>query len=224
MKRSFTFSGLWLACIVGSLSVIPYVQYLGILPIPVPFETLFFVVAQTSVLYGLALSLSYWILPKTDLEPFSYKKQSFYLSIIVGISCGLIIFLLDKTIFKSSMLSAVHPPFWAGALASIYGGINEEVLLRLFLFTLIYFLLSFTKSNRSLLLWTTNILVALAFGIGHLPAAFKLASPSTFETVRVLVLNGIPGIAFVWLYFSHGFYAAALAHFITDLVIHVILI
>jgi len=35
-----------------------------------------------------------------------------------------------------------------------------------------------------------NILVALIFGIGHLPAAFKLAAPSALEIFRVLFLNG----------------------------------
>jgi hypothetical protein len=129
-----------------------------------------------------------------------------YPALLGGVLVGLAIFLSDKTIFNNSLLSGVHPPFWAGALASIYGAINEEVLLRLFLFSLLYFLigrcLRIHGKNRSTILWGVNIFVALLFGIGHLPAAFKLASPSGFEIFRVLFLNGIAGVVFGWLYWS----------------------
>ncbi len=145
-----------------------------------------------------------------------------------GTAVGLIIFLLDATIFRNSLLSGTHPPFWMGFLASFYGGINEEVLLRLFLFTLIY--LAFGRlfkpkiDGRSLFLWMTNLLVAIAFGMGHLPAALKLVSPSSFEIFRVLLLNGIPGIVFGWLYWSRGLWTAMIAHFVADLVVHAFLI
>nr|MBP7074489.1 CPBP family intramembrane metalloprotease [Rhabdochlamydiaceae bacterium] len=113
-----------------------------------------------------------------------------------------------------------------GALASIYGAVNEEVLLRLFLLTLIYFLLSkfVNRDKRLYVLWTANILAALIFGLGHLPAAFKLASPSPFEIFRILFLNGLAGVVFGWLYWSRGLWTAMAAHFATDLMIHVILI
>ena len=122
----------------------------------------------------------------------------------------------------------IHPPIWAGALASIYGGINEEVLLRLFLFTLIFFLfnklLKFDSRHRTYYLWATNVVVALVFGLGHLPAAFKIMQPTSSEITRILLLNGIPGLVFGWLYWSRGLWAAMAAHFVADLVIHVFLI
>ena len=39
---------------------------------------------------------------------------------------------------------------------------------------------------------------------------------------RTLLLNGIGGVAFGWLYWKRGIEAAMLAHFSTDLVLHVI--
>ena len=155
-------------------------------------------------------------------------KQIAYPAIIAGIVVGFAIFLFDKTIFHSSLLSGAHPPFWSGVLASIYGAFNEEVLLRLFLFTLLYFLLrkciKFGVHKKIYALWTVNILVALVFGLGHLPAAFKLTSPSAFEISRILFLNGIAGIVFGWLYWSRGLWTAIAAHFVADLMIHVFLI
>jgi hypothetical protein len=227
-----TFFILWILCIIGSWSVLPYIQYLGILPATVSiWKVALLGTVQATLFFGLICWLSFKILPKTDLHPFprrGFLKQIAYPATISGVLVGLAIFFFDKTVFHSSLLSGAHPPFWAGALASIYGGVNEEVLLRLFLFTLIYFLvgkcLKIHESNKFVILWSVNSLVALLFGIGHLPAAFKLTSPSAFEMFRVLFLNGIAGVVFGWLYWSRGLCSAIVAHFVTDLVIHVFLI
>jgi membrane protease YdiL (CAAX protease family) len=40
---------------------------------------------------------------------------------------------------------------------------------------------------------------------------------------RALILNGIPGIAFGWLYWRRGLEAAMVAHFSADLVLHVLI-
>lgn len=225
-----TFFILWILCIIGSWSVLPYIQHVGILPPTVSMWKVFLLgTIQAAFFFGLICWLSFKILPKTDLHPFFYRnffKQIAYPGVIAGVLVGGAIFFFDKTVFHSSLLSGVHPPFWTGALACIYGGVNEEVLLRLFLFTLVYFLFSkvIKSRNRAPLLWSVNLLVALLFGIGHLPAAFKLTSPSAFEIFRVLFLNGIAGIVFGWLYWSRGLWTAIAAHFVTDLIIHVVLI
>lgn len=222
-KRVFVF--IWLGCLFGSWLVIPYILSLGIVPSSISVIRLFFAnTIQTSILYGISVSSSYLLLPKTDLKPLSnYSLKIFKPALFFGIFVGLIIWSLNKTIFKSSGLSSFHPPAWKGFLASFYGGINEEVLLRLFLFTFVYFLLGKMVKNRSYLFWSTNIAVALAFGIGHLPTAFKMVPATIYETSRVLILNGIPGLFFGWLYWSQGLLSAVIAHFAADLVLHVFL-
>lgn len=233
-KHKKTFLFIWLFCLVGSWSVIPYIQYLGILPESTSIsQVLLLGTLQAAILYGLICFLSYKLLPKTDLKPFSDKsclKKNIFFGVISGTFTGLAIYFLDKIIFPSSLLitGKIDPPFWAGAIASLYGAINEEVLLRLFLFTLIYFifhkLFNFTKAYRLPFLWITNIIVAVIFGLGHLPTAFRLIEPSTYEISRILLLNGIPGIVFGWLYWSKGLWTAMMAHFVTDLMIHVVLL
>lgn len=223
---------LWALCVIGFLAVIPYIRSLGIIPSTVSIgKVVLFGTIQAALFYALICWLSYKILPKTDLHPFNLDnplKRIIYPGIISGVAVGLIIFLSDKTLFGSSLLSGTHPPFWAGALASLYGAFNEEILLRLFLFTFLYFILSkcfkFYARKKLFFLWFTNIVVALIFGLGHLPAAFKLISPSAFEIFRVLFLNGIAGIVFGWLYWSRGLWTAIVAHFVTDLMIHAFLI
>ncbi len=229
-KKLFLF--LWVLCLIGYWSVLPYVQHLQILPPTVSvFKVILLGTVQAVLVFGLVCWLSYKLVPKTDLHPFVIKnvqKQIIYPGVLAGVLAGLIIYILDRTVFQNSLVSPMHPPFWAGALASLYGGINEEVLLRLFLFTLIYFLFrkicKFASGSRLYFLWITNIIVALIFGLGHLPALFKLATPNSFEISRVLILNGIPGLVFGYLYWSRGLWAAMLAHFVTDLMIHVFLL
>jgi len=231
-ENSKIFFSLWILCIIGSWSVIPYVQYLEILPASVSLGKIFLLnTIQSALFFGFICWLSSKILPKTDLRPFHFQKpikRIVYPAIIAGILIGFTIFFVDKIVFHSSLLSGVHPPFWTGALASIYGGINEEVLLRLFLFTLLYFLLckyiKVVERNRIFYLWVVNIVVAILFGLGHLPAAFKLAPPSAFEISRVLFLNGIAGAIFGWFYWSRGLRTAIAAHFMADLMIHVFLV
>src|SRR3990167_3170899 len=143
-----TFVILWALCILGSWSVLPYIQYLGIVPSTVSIWKIALLgTIQAVLFFGFICWASYKILPKTDLRPFPplfaehRLKRVVYPALLGGVLVGLAIFLSDKTIFNNSLLSGVHPPFWAGALASIYGAVNEEVLLRLFLFTLVYFLI-----------------------------------------------------------------------------------
>jgi len=140
----------------------------------------------------------------------------------------LIIYALDTIIFKSTVLFEVRPPLWSGFLGSFYGAIDEEVLLRLFFFTLFYYLFrkifKFDARHRVRFLWSTNILVAVAFGLGHLPATFQLITPTTIDIVRILLLNAIGGLVFGWLYWTRGIGSAMVAHFVADLVLHVLLI
>lgn len=230
-----TFVALWALCILGSLSVLPYIQYLGVLPSSVSiWKVALLGTVQAALFFGLICWISFKILPKTDLNPFpklpreNRIKQTVVPALISGVLLGLALFVFDRTIFNSSLLSAAsHPPMWAGALASIYGAVNEEVLLRLFLFTLLYFFigkcLKIQRANKLAILWSINIFVALLFGIGHLPAAFKLGASSAFEIFRVLFGNGIAGVVFGYLYWSRGLWTAIAAHFIADLMIHVFL-
>ena len=229
-KKIFFF--LWLLCIIGTLSVLPYVLYLEIFPSSVSICKLSVLsVIQSAVVFGFICWLSSRIVPRTDLQPFLYDnlaKRIVYPALISGVFVSLVLFVFDQIFFGSSLLAVVHPPFWTGALASIYGAINEEVSLRLFLFTLIYYIfkqiLRFSVNKRLIILWITNIIVALLFGLGHLPMAYKLISPQPFEVFRILFLNGVAGMVFGWLYWSRGLWAAIAAHFVADIMIHVLLI
>lgn len=223
---------IWVFCVFGALMVVPYVRYLGLLPPTLSIAyTLLIIAVQAMLFSGLVCYLSYLIISKTDLDPFPVRpflSRVFYPGLIAGAACGLCIYGLDHAFFKNSLLLKSHPPAWTGFLASFYGAINEEVLLRLFFFSFLYFVFKkifcFAAKDRPIVLWLTNAITALLFGLGHLPAAFQLIPPSSFEICRILLLNGLPGLIFGWLYWSKGLWSAMMAHFTTDLLIHIFLL
>jgi len=103
-----------------------------------------------------------------------------------------------------------------GFLASFYGGIAEEILTRLFLVSLIAWML------RGRAVWLAIVVAALVFAAGHLPAVATISSLTLALVTRTLVLNSLAGITFGWLYWRRGLEAAMIAHFTADLILHVI--
>ena len=93
-------------------------------------------------------------------------------------------------------------------------------MLRLFLLSLVYFLLSKLVSSGPVKIWGAILLSALLFGAGHLPTLFALGPAPPQAIARVLLLNGAAGILFGWLYVRHGLLASMVAHASADLVVH----
>ncbi len=219
---------LWIFCVIGSWSILPFSLYVGILPPAVSTLQIFLLATlQAALFFAVICFLSFKMVPKTDLQPFTIKKPQIYFGVFCGVILGLLIYILDRTVFQGSALSGVYVPIWTGALASIYGAVNEEVLLRLFLLTFVYFLcrkmFTVTNKNRLIFLWIASFIAALVFGLGHLPAAFKLGQQASFEIFRILLLNGLPGFVFGWLYWSRSLWTAMIAHLTADLMIYVVL-
>lgn len=111
-----------------------------------------------------------------------------------------------------------------GLLASFYGGIAEELQLRLFLMTLLVWLFGMfgRRQPRAVAYWVAIVVAAVLFGAGHLPAAAKLWGLSDIVVFRTIALNAVAGVAFGWLYWKRGIEMAMLGHFSADIVLHVL--
>jgi Type II CAAX prenyl endopeptidase Rce1-like len=113
-------------------------------------------------------------------------------------------------------------------LASLYGGVNEELLMRLFGLSGLMWLLSFVWHTSvggptTTVFWIANVIMTVLFGIGHLPALKGLlATIPRLILVRSLLLNAPVGLLCGWLFWTYGIEAAIIAHFATDVVYHVI--
>jgi hypothetical protein len=160
------------------------------------------------------------------------------ISIVLGVIASLLIIGLDVFVFQPALLNELgdnadaltqtaSPAAWKGFLASFYGGIAEEILLRLLVMSLIAWLGSFISKTSegkptSVILWTANILAAILFGLGHLPATANLIPLTPLVITRAIVLNGVGGVIFGWLYWKRGLESAMIAHFSADIVLHVL--
>ncbi len=162
------------------------------------------------------------------------------ISIIIGVVGSLIIIALDLWVFNPALMQELgeqaqilnldtsQPAAWKGLLASFYGGINEEILLRLFMMSVLAWLgkfISHTADGRPTIavLWIANVLAAVLFGLGHLPATSMLIPLTPLVITRAIILNGLLGVAFGYLYMKHGLGSAMISHFSADIVLHVLL-
>jgi ABC-2 type transport system ATP-binding protein len=159
---------------------------------------------------------------------------------IAGVGFALSILLLQNAVFGPPMLAlfeeigyttpeeAVTPPLY-GFLAAFSAGITEEIFFRLFGLSLLAWLggllfHDFDGRPKLAVLWTANIVFAIAFGAAHLPTAASLGWPiNTLVVTRTLVLNGIGGLVLGWLFWTFGLETAMLAHFFGDVIIYTLL-
>lgn len=160
-------------------------------------------------------------------------------SILFGVIGGIVILVLEVLVFDPlletdlarlgiTLPATLTPPAWQGLLASLYGAFDEEILMRLFVLTVLAWLgsriwKSGSRKPKAAVLWTANMLAAVLFGLGHLPATAAAGLPlDPLVIIRAVILNGLLGVGFGWFYFANGLESAMLAHFSADLILHVI--
>jgi membrane protease YdiL (CAAX protease family) len=119
-------------------------------------------------------------------------------------------------------------PMWMSILASFYGGITEEILMRLFLMTLLVWISWKIKKTAEekptkVGIWAAIIISSVIFGLGHLPVTAGVTAITPMVVARAILLNGIGGVIFGWLYLKKGLEAAMISHFSCDISIHVML-
>ncbi len=222
---------LWIASIFAVIAVLPYslalqTNTLQNLKLPFPLPVVIAIqVLQSVVLFAIAIFGGMFFAIRVGLgtpilssatrgESIADKVRAILpLSIILGVIGTLIILGLEIFYFQPAMLKELGnaanalnlqtspPAAWKGLLAPFYGGIAEEILLRLFVMSFFVwfgrFLSKTIEGNPTAgVIWIANILAAVLFGLGHLPAIAPLVSLTPLVIARVVVLNGLLGIAF----------------------------
>ena len=71
--------------------------------------------------------------------------------------------------------------------------------------------------------WSAIVLVSVIFGLGHLPMTARFIELTPIVIARAIILNGIGGIVFGWLYWKKGLESAMVSHYSADITIHVVL-
>lgn len=158
-------------------------------------------------------------------------KAILWLSIGFGVLVSVLIILfsfLFQSMSVDFLKAEIAVPAWKSFLASFYGGVGEEVLLRLFLMTFfvwITFKIKKTATGQPTAtgIWLAIIVSSIIFGLGHLPITGALTAITPMVVIRAIVLNGVGGVIFGWLYWKKGLESSMISHFTADICLHVIL-
>ena len=157
-------------------------------------------------------------------KKFYYDKKGIIKVIIISIIGGLLLSIIDRFVFGSLIEPVLHsfdhkPTINYIIMCFTYGGVFEEVLMRLFLMTLFSWIIAklFYKKEKEVpvkVFMIANIISALLFAAGHLPSTNMLFGYlDGLVILRCFLLNGAFGLAFGFLYQKFGIGYAMLAHF-----------
>ena len=163
----------------------------------------------------LANSLGLW-------KPIRFEKEPLLRAVVYSVIGG-VIFSLDKWTFGrwipevgASYEAPITLNNWLGSV--LYGGIVEELMLRLFFMSLLAWLIwkIFFRQAETVpvkVLVAANVVAALLFAAGHLPATFILFGELTpMILLRCFLLNGSFGLLFGYLYRKFGIQYAMVSH------------
>ncbi len=182
------------------------------------------ITALQTVIYAVICGFfGYLLSDKTGLmKPVRFEKKPMMVTIGMTLFTGLVLS-TDLFYFRNRIpqVAAMYQgkPSFAYWMASVfYGGVMEEVMLRLFMMSLIVFLswkIFFRKEAEppAGVVIAANIIAALLFAAGHLPATLQTFGGITpMLLLRCFLLNGAVGLVFGSLYRKYGIQYSMMAH------------
>ncbi|MBQ8611912.1 MAG: CPBP family intramembrane metalloprotease [Oscillospiraceae bacterium] len=193
-------------------------------------EMLTVITVLQTVLYALFCGIVGGLLAQSMglLRPFAFEKKGLLHCVLLSLAGGAV-FSLDPWVFGAWIPavkeSAATPATVNAWLASVlYGGIMEELMLRLFFMSLLAWLgwKLFFRQKETVpagVLIAANVVAAMLFAAGHLPATAILFGRLTpVILLRCFLLNGGFGLLFGRLYRKYGIQYAMLSHALLHIV------
>ena len=164
------------------------------------------------------------------MRPFRFETKPLLITLIASVVCGAILSLDAWTFGKwipeigasYAGTGTFDADVWITSI--LYGGVIEEVMLRLFCMSLIAFLLwkLFFRKKETVptgVLIAANIAAAVLFAAGHLPVtATTFGALTPMLVLRCFLLNGAFGLLFGRLYRKYGIQYAMLSHALLHIV------
>lgn len=180
--------------------------------------------------YAHQVNLRSLITEKVEAEPLTAKTKKYSLKdsipFIITVAAVVATLELGFDVAFQNWLPEFYQPNFAvptisGALYSvIYGGIGQEMLLRWGIMTAIVYVLS-SKGER-LNEWSYIIgfvFTAILFAFAQYNSVAGFVDLSAIVLLRILVLSGLGGILYGWLYSSFHLEAAMLSHMLANALI-----
>ena len=177
-----------------------------------------------ALIYALIFGFFGYILSeKTGLmKAVRFEKKPMMVTIGMTLFTGLVL-CTDLFYFRNHIpqVAAIYQgkPSFAYWMASVlYGGVIEEIMLRLFMMSLIaYIAWKFFFRREPIpptgVIIAANIIAALLFAAGHLPSTMQMFGEITpMILLRCFLLNGAGGLVFGYLYRKYGIQYSMTAH------------
>ena len=190
----------------------------------------YLITTMQSLVYALICGFFGYILSdKTGLmKPVKFEKKPVMVTIGMTLFTGLVLctdlFYFRNHIPQVAALYQGKPSFAYWMASVLYGGVIEEILLRLFMMSLIAYLAWKIFFRREAnpptgVIIAANIIAALLFAAGHLPSTMQMFGEITpMILLRCFLLNGIGGLVFGYLYRNYGIQYSMMAHAGTHIV------
>ena len=204
------------------------------------FQDLAAIGVSSLILGAVLIFIGLWVSSRANLgapllaEFFSKKQinrkriwKSLLSSLVLAAAVALLLlglFELQKEFYPvTGKLPRPSKPFYA--LVSFSAAINEEIIFRLGLMSLIVTVIQLIKqadnpSNKAV--WTGIIVSAIFFGLIHLPLSKNFVALTPFTISVTMIGNFITGSVFGWIFWKQGLLIAIAAHLAFDLVFHVL--
>jgi len=150
------------------------------------------------------------------------------LACILGLTLGALLLLIRQ--ISAPYLPPEIPAYGfrgviGGLSVSIGAAVGEEVWFRLGLMTFLVWGLTRLfkgKKARTPITWTIIVFTSVAFGAAHLPQLLAYGAGSPFAIGGTVLGNTAVGILYGWCFWRRSLFAAIIAHFSVDIVLHVI--
>lgn len=189
---------------------------------------------QYGVFFGLILAVIGIILSKKInlWNDFKLDKKAIITTLIIAIITALILFPGDKLIFGTMNSWVIEqytakPTIYKMLGGLLVGGIIEEVMMRLFLMSLIVFIVSKVLKKKeipTIVFVVANIISALLFAVGHLPATATMTTLTPILIIRCFLFNGGIGLAFGYLYRKYNIRYAMISHGLCHLISDILML
>ena len=156
------------------------------------------------------------------MKPLRFEKKPVMITVGMTLFTGLIlctdIFYFRNQIPRVAAMYQSEPSFAYWMASVFYGGVIEEIMLRLFFMSLIVYLawkLFFREkeSPPAGIIIAANVIAAIIFAAAHLPSTLQMFGEITpMLLFRCFLLNGVAGMAFGYLYRRYGIQYSMMAH------------
>jgi len=155
-------------------------------------------------------------------------QQDARLASILGLVIGamlLVLRIVTADFLPPELPNLGHRGVLGGLLVSIGAAVGEEVWFRLGLMTLLLWLVTRLFGHEEIrpsVAWTIIILVSFGFGLAHLPQLLSYGAGSPFAIWGTILGNVMVGVLYGWCYWKRSLFAAIVAHFSVDILLHVL--